>query len=234
MNSFRHTRTVFHRLLPRASSRWGTTFLELLAVVLILGILATIATNVYVGQTSRARIAKARATIRELSVAIARYELDLGVFPPSHTGTFDTGVDLFPDGTGLLHLALVHSLSGNAFVPASPLWDGPYIQFQAEELRQDPILGRTQILDPWLQPYQYIRASDYVALEGTEMFDDMTPIDPDPSLRDPRLPNPNPFAAAETFYNFSTFQLYSIGPNGTTLDQPFNGAEIDDIHNFGY
>ena len=80
----------------------GVTLLELLAVVLILGILSTIATNVYVGTLNRARIAATQNTIREIEVAIARYEIDLGQFPPS--GSADVSLSLtlnrtFPEAT---------------------------------------------------------------------------------------------------------------------------------------
>lgn len=225
----------------------GVTLLELLAVVLILGILSTIATNVYVGTLNRARIAATQNTIREIEVAIARYEIDLGQFPPS--GSAD--VSLFggtpvvsnrtADGSGMLHLALVHSMSGSALAPISPLWQGPYISFQAEQLLASTTAGRTQILDAFLGPFQYVTSADYSAdpFQGTVLFTNFKPVG-----AQPQLPINNPFLN-ETFYNPTTFQIYSFGPNSTTFGQglggmagdilrPFAGTEFDDINNFGY
>ena len=65
------------------NAKKGVTLIELMAVVLIVAILASIAVGVYTGYVQRARFAVARTTIAELDLAVARYEIDLGVLPPS-------------------------------------------------------------------------------------------------------------------------------------------------------
>lgn len=236
----------------------AVTLLELLAVVLIVAILATIAQNVYTGQIDRARVAATATTIRELGIAITRYEIDTGEFPPSGSATVSvttsTAVVTFAGrlftGSGLLHLALVHSLSGSALTPIDSTWQGPYISFQSDILGTSTTLGQTQILDPWGTPIQYIRSVDYIisgpTRHGTLLFTDsnaftatdidgttisitgaFTTGDPNsgsvPRLADAAdddLPNPNPFDTSEFFYNFATIQLWSFGSNLTTFGQP--------------
>jgi prepilin-type N-terminal cleavage/methylation domain-containing protein len=219
----------------------AVTLLELLAVVLILGILATIATNVYVGQVERARIAATSETIRELSVAITRYEIDTGEFPPSGTGTIanvDSGsgfeiqiIAQTGTGNGLLYESLVHSLSGDANNPIAPTWAGPYISFNAEVVQFTSTRGRSQIVDAWGRPFQHLRHPDYgrstETFVGAELFPGVRPTGASIVL-----PSFSPHAATETFYNPSTFQIFSFGPNRTTLGAPFRGTEFDDINNY--
>lgn len=248
----------------------GVTILELLVVVLIIGILATIATGVYIGQTARAKIVATQDQIREITIAATRFFLDTGEFPPSGTATVTIDpASLTPvigpvdrRGSGLLYLTLVHSISGDAFNPIPSIWGGPYMEFQAVRLGPDidPTtglnsneLGRTQILDVFARPFQYVFSADYAIapFQGAVMFE---------ALRIPgfdfqrELPENNPFFATETHYNAISFQIYSFGPNGLTfgyvpvppLNLPdfdsmvlgladiFPGTETDDINNYGY
>ncbi len=206
----------------------GVTLLELIVVLLIISILSTIAVGVYTQEIQRARIAKTRAEIRSLELAINRYQIDVGQFPP--TGT---GVNLAPNallntaspyaGSGYMQVALRASINGNQSAPLSSRWIGPYFDFDENRLGtigNSPITGSTspaelQFLDAWGNPFYFIQSNDYAALEGTF------------------LPSTSPYAATETYYNASTFQLISFGPNGTT-DFSGNavGTEGDDITNW--
>lgn len=204
----------------------GVTLLEILVVVMIIGILSTIAISVYTGQVDRARYAAASDTIRQLEMAISRYEIDVGQLPPSGSGT-----NLAPSppnpgspamGCGYLQLALLHSLSGNVYQPLDSRWIGPYLELDSNQLGDingRPVTGATprasvQILDPWHQPYYYIRHQDYDALGGT------------------RRPPSDPFYPDETYYNPTTFQIFSMGRNMTTLNVPNRGLEPDDVRNW--
>lgn len=219
----------------RRGPKPGVTLVELVVVALILGILATIATNVFVGQTNRARIAATRDTIRELATAIGRYEIDTGTYPPSGSGDVTVSGSSITisnrtrNGNGLLYLALVHSLSGSAFTPASTSWDGPYIDFSASILENNSTLGETQILDSFGRAFQYVIADDYATspFVGCMLFSGARPVDANPDL-----PANNPFFATETYYNPVSFQLYSFGTNGVTLADPYPGTESDDINNY--
>jgi type II secretory pathway pseudopilin PulG len=235
------------------------TLLELVVVVLIILILSTTAIGVYSGQVSRARVAATHDLIRQLDVAISRYEMDTGAFPPSGSGP-----NLTPsaadrvDGSGYLHLALVYSMSGSPTHPASATWHGPYINVQADQVgaptTADALIpGMLNLLDPWNSPIHYVQNADYaipsppplVTMDftgGTLLFATTapTPTDTGGALVNPNLPAPNPFVSlGETYYNPTTYQLISYGPNGRTLvitasGQIYPGTENDDVTNFGY
>jgi type II secretory pathway pseudopilin PulG len=224
--------------------RWAVTLLELLTVVLIISLLATIATGVYTGQTRRAKIAATQDLIRQLELAIARYEVDLGELPPSGSGDFPpVDVTLREDGSGYLQLALVHSMNGNMQAPASTLWDGPYITFQPQNLAELPVgvtePGLINILDAFGNPIIYVRSQDYFVDSatfngGTDLFTTTAPVGANPDL-----PAPNPYVArGETTYNPSTYQLISFGPDNVSFGDVgtfnFRGTAADDVTNFGY
>ena len=70
------------------------------------------------------------------------------------------------------------------------------------------------MLDPWGRPYVYVRNSDYPRFGGTRQRD-------------------NPFSAlGELYYNPSSFQIYSSGPDGVTLPIPERGLDGNDVNNF--
>lgn len=209
------------------------TLIELLIVVLILSLLATIAVGVFNTQVERARYAAARTTIANLELAITRYQLDTGEFPPSGSSELPalptTPADF--EGNGLMYLALTRSMSADAANPSSSRWQGPYIDVKElnlgsidgipfyDDALTTPTIGMVQILDPWGSPYRYVRsngsaADNYNVNEATE------------------LPSTHPFAATDVFYNASTFQLVSNGRNGTTNLAPGIGLQEDDVNNF--
>ena len=205
----------------------AVTLLELLVVVLILGLLSTIAVGVFTSQVERARVSAARSTIASIELAVSRYEIDLGAFPPS--GSNDGNATA--TGCGYLEWALLHSIGGSSQAPSDPRWQGPYLNIKKELLGNMagvsleeingpvPSPGQVQILDPWHSPYRYVRygpsPDNYGARGGTQ------------------LPAGHPFSATETYYNPSTVQIVSNGPNAVTLADPSIGRDVDDITNFG-
>ncbi len=214
-------------------STGGITIIELLVVVAIVGLLATIAYSVYSGHIFRAKVAAAATQIHELELAITQYEVDTGQYPPSSSGTRlapgpidpinDPGLGAI--GCGYLVTCLTASLSGNPYNPIDPRWRGPYIEINQSRVgdvfgqpldpAQPAILPQVQLLDPWNTPYYYIRSADYATYGGT------------------RVPTNSPFAA-EIWYNPSTFQIVSYGPNGSSQPRPYLGTDYDDISNFRY
>ena len=206
----------------------GVTLLELVVVLLIVSILASIATSVYSGYVRRSQYTAARATIRELELAASRYDIDTGEYPLSSSGTriaplsSNGSVNTTFKGTngcGYLMVCLLHSYSGNALDPASTRWQGPYLEVDRSNLGTitgAPITSSTPLaqiclLDPWKQPYFYVRSAEYATYRATK---------------------PTGTPSTETYYNPSTCQIFSLGPDGTTPVQPQNGTGTDDITNF--
>lgn len=229
----------------------AVTMLELMIVVLIIGLLATVATGIYTGEADRARIAATKALINNIEIGITRYEVDTGQLPPSGSGDTLPPTDTFTadqrrDGSGYLHEALVHSLSGNSNAPSPQGWNGPYVNFQAEQLLT-PAEGtyatdspsQIDIVDSWGTPLIYVRYSDY-AITGTafkggaRLFSSEAPVGANPNLP---APNPN-WNLGETYYNAKSYQIISFGKDRTSFGyvngSNYNGTAADDITNFGY
>jgi general secretion pathway protein G len=110
----------------RATRRQGFTLIEIMAVVLIMGLLAGIVGTVVVGQIDQARSQTARAQIKQLESALTFYQMDNGRFPTSDQGL----------------LALVEKPSGAP--EARNYRPGGYLQ------------GGAVPVDPWSNPYQYV------------------------------------------------------------------------------
>jgi general secretion pathway protein G len=109
----------------RASRRSGFTLIEIMAVVLIMGLLAGIVGTVVVNQIDQARTQTARAQIKQLESALTFYQMDNGRFPTTEQGL----------------QALVEKPSG-APEPRN-YRPGGYLQ------------GGQVPSDPWDVPYQY-------------------------------------------------------------------------------
>ncbi|MEE8312289.1 MAG: type II secretion system major pseudopilin GspG [Candidatus Binatia bacterium] len=64
----------------------GFTLIEILVVVMILGLLISLAAPRIIGRTDDARITKARADIKALEGALNLYKLDSGTYPTTEQG----------------------------------------------------------------------------------------------------------------------------------------------------
>ncbi len=75
----------------------GFTILELLIVIVIIGILATIALPKYIGVREDANIAVSKSNIKSLQTGIERYLLDKGLYPAELSELITEG--LIKEGT---------------------------------------------------------------------------------------------------------------------------------------
>jgi general secretion pathway protein G len=100
----------------RLSSQSGFTLLEIMLVVVIIGMLITVAVVRLGGQTERARLVTARRQIDAYKTALGLYDLDNGLFPTQEQGL--NALNASPGGTTL------------------PNWKGPYLD--PPVLRPDP------------------------------------------------------------------------------------------------
>src|SRR5882762_286363 len=64
----------------------GFTLIEIMVVILILGLLATIVVQSLRGATDKAKKVKAQADIAEIKTGLDRYYLDSGSYPTSDQG----------------------------------------------------------------------------------------------------------------------------------------------------
>jgi prepilin-type N-terminal cleavage/methylation domain-containing protein len=213
--------------------RRGVTIIELLVVLAILGLLATIAYSVYSSHVLRAKIAATALQIRELETACTQYQTDTGQYPPSSSGTRLAPQPIDPGnnpgegavGCGYMITALLATLNGDMHNPLDARWKGPYIELDQSHLgtitgqpldpTQTTAMPQVQLLDPFGTPYYYVRSEDYATFGGT------------------RLPTNSPFAT-EIWFNPSTIQIVSWGPNLASNPRPFMGTDVDDITNFRF
>ncbi|OGL39486.1 MAG: type II secretion system protein GspG [Candidatus Schekmanbacteria bacterium RIFCSPHIGHO2_02_FULL_38_11] len=108
------------------SSNSGFTFIEIMVVVVIIGILATLVGTAVIGRIDEANIAKAKSDIATLQGSLQLYKLDNGNYP-----TTEQGLDLL--------------VKPPAETEGSKTWkEGGYIE------------GGRLPLDSWKNQYQYL------------------------------------------------------------------------------
>lgn len=97
-------------MLPtsRLSARRGFTFLEIMFVVVIIGVLMAIAVPRMTGQAQKARIQATEVTMRTLQTALAQYEMHVGSFPNTNEG--------------------LNALLERPGRVSETAWDGPYLE----------------------------------------------------------------------------------------------------------
>ncbi len=66
--------------------RKGFTMVELMAVLIILGLLATVLVRNFMGQTDKARQITTRANLRILHGAVTQYKMEIGHLPTEEEG----------------------------------------------------------------------------------------------------------------------------------------------------
>jgi prepilin-type N-terminal cleavage/methylation domain-containing protein len=69
------------RRLSGLRNHRGFTLIELMVVVAVIGILATLAVTIFANVQARARLAKAQADLRAVASAVTTYQARLGVLP---------------------------------------------------------------------------------------------------------------------------------------------------------
>ncbi len=79
-------RLNWSRQQPRRWRSRAFTFLEIMFVVVIIGILLAIVAPRMAGRSQKARVAAAKAQIRNIGVALQQYELHVGSFPDDSQG----------------------------------------------------------------------------------------------------------------------------------------------------
>jgi general secretion pathway protein G len=101
------------------------TIVEVMAVVIIIGLLAAIVVKNFVGQTDRARVTTTKASLRVLDEAVLQFKMDTGRYPTEDEGLnvlieAPSDVENYPEGGYLRTTELPADAWGNEFL---------YIQF---------------------------------------------------------------------------------------------------------
>lgn len=176
------------RTTPRAlttPARRGVTLVELLVVMLILTLLATLATPVFINRVNEARIATARTEVEEIAKAQQLCALTHGVYVPlqilndlplpegggsSPTGTDDVEnstastillIDVTKSATSQVgsQVNLANFATNNLAARVYFGWKGPYLNvnrvFKADSADRNFVARMSHPLDPWGNPYRF-------------------------------------------------------------------------------
>lgn len=108
------------RYSPHSRSRPGFTLIELMVVIVILGILATIIMPKILDRPEQARRMKAKVQIRNFQSALALFKTDTGRFP-----TTSEGLEALVNNPGVRGWKEGGYIEGSK-VPLDP-WGNPYI-----------------------------------------------------------------------------------------------------------
>lgn len=73
-------------MIRRTRPARGFTFLEIMFVVVIIGVLLAVAIPRFTGKTQRARERATELQMRNISLALKEYEMEIGTFPTSSQG----------------------------------------------------------------------------------------------------------------------------------------------------
>ncbi len=80
------TRKRSGRWIRQAHHKHGFTMVELMAVLIILGLLAAVVVRNFVGQTDKARVVTTKANLRLLHSAVNQFKMDTGRLPTEDEG----------------------------------------------------------------------------------------------------------------------------------------------------
>ncbi|MDK2971520.1 MAG: ral secretion pathway protein [Candidatus Sumerlaeota bacterium] len=97
----------------------GFTFLEIMFVVVIIGVLLAIAVPKLTGQSQKARIKATEAQIRNVGVALKMYEMHVGAFPTTNQG--------------------LEALIEKPNDVDEEMWDGPYLDEKPSDAWKRPL-----------------------------------------------------------------------------------------------
>ncbi len=132
-------------MIRHLSNEQGFTFVELLAALLLLGILVAIAIPNYFGATSTAQSKVDQSNVQSINSALALYRFQQGSCPPDNTvgGTFDglmQNTTYFPDGTPTDPYC---AASGTTCTPTGTGVNAPFAPYR---LTYSPSLCRVQMI----------------------------------------------------------------------------------------
>jgi prepilin-type N-terminal cleavage/methylation domain-containing protein len=195
-------------------ARAGFTLIEMLAVILILGILATILLTQLASTREAAEVSATRAFLIELSGVIDAYEHERGDYPPSSFAS-EQGVD--NAGTNVGVEALVVALFSRRWNAAG---HGDALAERLENVDRDTSgLALTdfgnrnllELVDAWKNPIAYLHHRDYETRGRPYLT--LVPETGEEIQTEPRALRQSDERTG-LYVNATRYQLLSAGPDG--------------------
>ncbi|MCZ6597235.1 MAG: type II secretion system protein [Planctomycetota bacterium] len=209
----------------RRTTSAGFTLLELLAVILIIGILSTVLITQLYGTQKAAYVSLTGARLKTLQIVFNQYAGEYGDVPPS-SFTQEQGVP--NDGENVGIEACVVALFSNGWEAGGLLQDDFRSNSDGDSsTSQLTDFGNKNLLefeDLWNNPIAYIHHRDY----GIDNRAYLTWDEADVEVRS--FPKAYKDPLTGRYFRHDSFQLISAGPNGV-FDDPAD-SEGDDIFNF--
>lgn len=151
-----------HRTLSRPAKNAGFTLIEMLAVMLILGILVGALLVALSGSADTAKQRLTQAKLAQISAVIDAYERRFGDFPPSSFSAEQGGV---PNKTNLGVEALVVALWSEGFEGGGDLQADELMNTDGDRTLREfsdlPSRELFELVDDWENPIIYFRSDDY-------------------------------------------------------------------------
>lgn len=215
-----------------AAARSGFTLVEVLVVLAIIAMLAVYFMPRILKQAEeRKNESTAKAFITTVEAALTVYQNDrkIGVYPPTTLEGFG-GLGRLENRTNLGTESVFVCLSAVDYDHERALekFQDKFENFDNDR-SQSPLTvykdnSLFEVVDPWGNPYAYFNANDYDKAEVRQYT-----VDADGSGESRETVTVTPWTSPKTksYYNMSSFQLFSAGP-----DRKFNTD--DDIGNWSW
>ena len=198
--------------MRRSAATAGFTLIEILAVLVILGILTTVLITQLVGGREAADIEATRRLLARLEAAVDHYEREFGDFPPS---IFDAELGVANDGTNTGAEALVVALWSKGWEAGGLLPDLAETLVNVDGDRSNGSLtdfgtrDLFEIADAWENPIAYLHRRDYEKKSHEYLSFDPSSGE---ELRTFVRAFKNP--VTKRFVGATRYQLISAGPDG--------------------
>jgi len=192
----------------RSTARAGFTMLEMLAVMVVLGILVAFLIPNLLSTQEAAEMKATKVKLAQIATAIDQFERETGSYPPSQ---FLPEWGVAPNNKNLGVECLVLSLWSNGFEAGGSLSPDELVNVDGDRsagsISDLPTSELLEFVDAWENPIAYIESADYgrehpydaFDAEGFEGEDMVKPLE-------------NPTTGR--FLNHAKYQLISAGPDG--------------------
>ncbi len=155
----------------QVNSRKSFTLIEIITVLAIIMILASMVLVVSKGALTRAKKSKAEAMIASLSVAVSMFYNDCGNYPD--TQVFSAYPEPVYANIIQANETLRYCLYESAVAAFYSGWKGPYIEVKSSDLLNIGAGAYEEIIDPWKKPYAFCskRNTPIAVLHNKGTFD---------------------------------------------------------------